>query len=582
MKASIVTKLWLTIAALVIGVLLVLGVLVTRQMEGLYAFHMADHLIGQARGLVQRYNPDPEAPGDRPWRDLEPVIGARIVTLTRADLAGLARGDAGPLAIGPESAGRLQSGQAVTFRTPGHLFVVGVPLVRDGRPNGALLLVAPGHAVEETIGHFRRILAVAGGVTLAVVTLLALFLSNRLSRPLRNMRAMARALAGGDFRQRVAVVGEDEVGRLGESINRMADTLQATIAQLADNHARLSGILSHMSDAVIVADAEGRCTLLNPPAAALARSAGIACGEVPAVSDWGCLERLGVAPLVREVLAESRAVAQKVRVGKAVFSVHLSPVPDERGYARGAVSVWQDVTHEERLEEMRRDFVANVSHEMRTPIGLVRGYVEALQDGLAESPADRCEMLGIIHAELDRVERLIADLLQLARLDAGQVQLQREPVALGPLAAHLVKKCTPLLEQARVTVKLEIPAELPLAFADPDQVEQVLLNLLENALRHSPPGGTVTLVARESQGDLLVQVQDEGPGIPPEERHLVWERFYRGDPARSRKKGGTGLGLAIVRGIAGAHGGRTWVEAAPGGGSCFCVTFPLAANRAAV
>lgn len=586
MKSSVVVKLWLAITTLALGVLLVLGVVAIGQMEGLYDFHLSEHMLGQARGLIDLYRPEPEAPGDKPWASLEPVLGARIITLSNQNLAALSQAPVDG-ELPREMAERLLAGETVTFRTrpsalldidelpchvPGteqHVFVAGVPILRDGGQMGALLLVAPVSPVAETVEHFRQIVVATVGAMLVGVTLLALVLSRRLARPLRAMIAMARAMAGGDFGQRVSVIGEDEVGRLGESINRLADSLDASLRQLAERNARLSGILSSMSEGVMLVDAAGQLYVLNPPAKALVRGAGL---EADQVGDWAWLRLLGIDSAVRRVLSEGRSLGQRLRVGGAAYEVSLSPVPDEQGF--GVVMVWQDITQEERLEEMRRDFVANVSHEMRTPIGLIRGYVEAMQDGLAESAAERNEMLGIMREELDRLAALIRDLLHLARLDAGQVRLELEPVSLSALVPHLVRKMAPLIEQAGVAVRAEIPPDLPLTLADADQVEQVLLNLLDNALRHTPAGKGVTIRA-EADGDRVqIRVEDQGSGIPPQERHLVWERFYRGDPAHSRKKGGTGLGLAIVRGIVTAHGGQVWVEEAPGGGCSFRFTLP--------
>lgn len=611
MRPGLVTRLWLSITVLNLAVLLVLGGAVARQMEGLYDFHLTDHMAAQARGLILLYDPDPLAQRDRPWRELETVIGARITLLTAEELVALAAGDPGPVSLPPATARQLLGREMVAFRDKpgswpiiepaagGHahggwagsgagragtgsgggrheVFVTGLPLTRDGVVTGALFLSAPITSVNQTIAHFRQILIGTAVALLAGVTLLALFLSRRISRPLLEMEEMAQAMAAGDFHRRVQVRGRDEIGRLGESINRLAAALADTIHQLAEEGARLSGILSSMSDGVILADAGGRVTLLNPPAAVLAREGGIPCPKLPCVGDWSYLERLQMAHLFRQVLAGSAPMAERIRLGSSTYAVRLAPLRNEQGQTWGAVAVWQDVTQEERLEEMRREFIANVSHELRTPISLVQGYVEALEDGFDGSLEERNEILAVIREEMGRMEHLVSDLLDLARLSAGQARLEPEPVALGPLVAHLARKLAPLLEQTGVRIEQAVGGDLPLVLADPDRLEQVLLNLLQNALQHTPAGSTVTVAARAAAGEVTVEVQDQGPGIPPGERELVWERFYRGDPARSRKSGGTGLGLAIVRGIIEAHGGRTWVEDVPDGGCRFCFTLPLA------
>ncbi len=597
MRSSVVLKLSLMIVALAGSMLLVLAVLVPQQMTGLYDFHLSDHMLGQARGLIQLYEPDPEMPGDRPWLDLEGVIGAHIVTLTTAQVATLSQAPVGsPALLPPDRAQRLLDGQDVTYRVlntaldgldtdehnhgiaperPYWLFAVGVPVIKDGVNRGALLVIQPTSPVDEALAESRQtFLWVAAGMLL-LVTLLALYLSSRMSLPLRRMNAMAQAMAGGDFQQRLAVTGTDEIAWLGHSINRLADALDETIAQLHENNARLSGILTSMNDAVMLVDGAGGCTLMNQPAADLLRAAGIPCEEAPCTIHTDLLTALGVGDEAEQVLRNGLPLERKVSLSGSAYSVSLSAVVDQRTGGQGAVLVWQDITESERLEEMRRDFVANVSHEMRTPIGVVRGYTEALQDGLAESQEEHEEMLAIMQEELDRVEQLITDLLQLARIDAGQIRMDLEPLAPGPLMQHMARKLAPLCDETGSRITVSLPPELPLVLADGDRVEQVLVNLVENALRYSPRGSEVTLRARAEADHLVIVVQDQGPGIPPEERPLVWERFYRSDKAHSRKKGGTGLGLAIVRGIVAAHGGQVWVDDAPGGGSLFCFTLPL-------
>jgi len=597
MRSSVVLKLWLIIVALSSSMLIVLAILVPRQMTGLYDYHLSDHMLGQARGLIDLYQPDPEMPGDRPWLDLEGVIGAHIILLNNAQVAALSHPSPGrPPLVPTDQAQRLAQGESVTYRLlstaldgvnsehhdhrvapdgPYWLFAVGVPVLKDGAIRGALVLIAPMGPVDEAVAQSRQTFLWVAAAMLVVVTLLALYLSNRMALPLRRMNAMAQAMAGGDFRQRLTVVSDDEIGWLGHSINRLADGLDETIAKLHENNARLSGILTSMADAVILVDATGGCTLMNRPATSLLRAAGLTCSEPPCSAGPEALRALGVSAAADQVLREGQPARLNLTVGGAHYAVHLSAVVDQQANVQGAVLVWQDITEAERLEQMRRDFVANVSHEMRTPIGVVRGYTEALQDGLAESPEEQSEMLSIMQEELERVEQLITDLLQLARLDSGQIRLDLEALDIAPMLRHLPRKLTPLREETGTRVDVALPVLLPPVLADGDRVEQVLVNLVENALRYSPPGSQVTLGARVEGDHLVVTVQDQGPGIPPEERRLVWERFYRGDKAHSRKKGGTGLGLAIVKGIVTAHGGQVWVDDAPGGGSLFCFTLPL-------
>ena len=451
MKHSVILRLWLSISLLSVACLVVMGVVVPRQMESIYDSHLSALLLEQARGLIALYDPDPHNPGTRPWKSQERVLGAQIDTLTAGELATMADTDLcpAPIYLPPHAANRLLAGEVVYFRAshaqqplgeqaeglaalaPEYV-VLAVPLYRHSTVNGALVLTQPVTAVLETINRFRSLLGITALALLGGVSLVALYLSGRLARPLRTMESMAQAMAAGNFQQRVTVAGNDEVARLGRSINRLADELDTTIAQLRERNARLSGILSSMSDAVMMAEANGLFSLLNRPAAVLLEEADLGPSDPAEPTDWGILDALGVTEQVRDVLRQGTGRAEKVKLGEKVYMVHFSPVPGMHGedLADGVVMVWQDITQEERLEEMRRAFVANVSHELRTPIGLVKGYAEALLDGMVESPDEREEALQIMQHELDRMAALVRDLLQLARMDAGQMPVDPEPVNL--------------------------------------------------------------------------------------------------------------------------------------------------------
>jgi signal transduction histidine kinase len=229
----------------------------------------------------------------------------------------------------------------------------------------------------------------------------------------------------------------------------------------------------------------------------------------------------------------------------------------------------------EHLNQTRRDFVANVSHELRTPLTIMQGFTEALLDGMAKSEVDRQRYLENILAEILRLRRLVTELLDLRRMELGQMEMARKETSLAALAGHVVEKFQPVTAQKGVEIKRLFPKQLPAVFADPDRLEQVLVNLLDNAVRAAPKGGWVKLSVQESESMLQVSISDNGPGIPPEEQSLIWERFHKTDRSRSRTGSGTGLGLAIVRQIVEAHGGNVEVVSEPGKGSMFTFTIPV-------
>jgi two-component system phosphate regulon sensor histidine kinase PhoR len=252
--------------------------------------------------------------------------------------------------------------------------------------------------------------------------------------------------------------------------------------------------------------------------------------------------------------------------------VHVSPLKHAVG---GSAAVFFDVTELRRLEKVRKDFVANVSHELRTPITAIRGYAETLQDGALTDPTNAPKMVEIIHRQSERLSELVEDLLELSRLESRVLQLAEAPIDLAVAAQRAAEAVRPKAAERKISLVLEIPAGIT-ALADERGVEQVLINLLDNAAKYTPPGGKVTVFARSGAGGVVLAVQDTGIGIEQRHLHRLFERFYRVDKGRSRDMGGTGLGLSIVKHLASAMQGDVRVESAPGQGSTFFVELPFA------
>lgn len=229
----------------------------------------------------------------------------------------------------------------------------------------------------------------------------------------------------------------------------------------------------------------------------------------------------------------------------------------------------------ERFDRTRQDFVANVSHELRTPLSIMQGYTEALIDGMAGSEEDRRKYLSNIHDEILRLRRLVAELLDLKKIKTGRVEMNMKEISLADIIQRVTEKFNPLAEEKKVKINTDIPIMLPRVRVDPDRMEQVLINLLDNALRATPSGGEIKVIMKEQKEMILVSISDTGPGIPTEELPLIWDRFYKVDKSRTRSGGGTGLGLAIVREIIEAHGGSTQVKSHPGKGSIFSFSVPI-------
>ncbi|MGH7266772.1 MAG: ATP-binding protein, partial [Candidatus Rokuibacteriota bacterium] len=462
------------------------------------------------------------------------------------------------------------------------MLYVAIPLEGPSRPRGAIRLAVPLTELARTTADTRR--TVLAGALLAFVVALGagLFLSRRVTRPLARMEAIARRMAEGDFDQRVPPIGgRDEVADLGQALNQLAQALREKVQTLEAARAEVGAILDRMVEGVIALDDHGRVLLMNPGARAIF---GLGDGGGGAVEGRPLLEVVRHKALL-DLVDASRAGAGPPQAQR---EIDLGPPVDRilraqavavpfAGRKTGTVLVLHDVTEVRRLERVRAQFVANVSHELRTPLTSINGYLETLLDGALDDAAHTRRFLEIAHAHAERLGRLVDDLLQLSDVETGKVRLGLEPIALHEAARLVAATFEPQAGGKGVHVVNEVPAGLR-ARADADRLSQILVNLVDNALKYTPEGGgDVRLAAtRRADGLIEVVVADSGIGIPSTDLSRVTERFYRVDKARSRELGGTGLGLAIVKHLVQAHGGELRIESELGKGTTVRFTLPAA------
>jgi two-component system sensor histidine kinase ResE len=432
----------------------------------------------------------------------------------------------------------------------------------------------------------KQLFIYTGVVGFLLTTFFAFFLLTKITQPLREIKEAAGRLAQGDYQARVAIRSTDEIGELANTFNQMASELDTLFRDLQHERNHLSSMLRSMNDAVISFDADGGIMLTNPQGRQLLE-------EWSAIPDHGeegpqQLSNGNQVPgplqeMFQNVIGSGKATASKIHVHSEAWSVVMTPLSSTES-VRGVVAVLRDVTEEFRLDKLRKDFVANVSHELRTPLSMVQGYSEALLDDIASSPEERQQLVQVIHDESLRMGRLVKDLLDLARMEAGHIDLSLQQVDLHKLLERVHRKFAVLAKDRGVLLgPLQLSGDLTLHAADPDRLEQVLTNLLDNALRHTPAGSGVQLAAvyrpaPRSSGFVEVTVSDEGAGIPPDDLPYIFERFYKADKARKRESngsGGTGLGLAIVRNLVEAHGGKIRATSELGKGTRFTITLPV-------
>ena len=458
------------------------------------------------------------------------------------------------------------------------LLYVAARLEENGSPSGVVRLALSLSSLDRLYSRVNAFLVGSFLFALLFGVVFAYLLSRLLSRPILEIASLSQRMAGGDFNRKArSYRGGKELAEISSALNRMAEETDRRIREVTLQRDRLETILSGMIEGVIVVDQEGRIVLMNP---ALRRSLSLASSFegkplIEAVRN----------PRIQEIVKQ--AMDQR---GQVVTEEVTFPGPPPRIFRASAIStgpgrpssdvicVFADITDLRRLEVIRRDFVANVSHELKTPLASIKGYAETLLDGALEDRSHAKGFVEIILRQADHLEKLINDLLDLARIEAGKMEILPIPLLVQQVIPEILEAIRPVWEPKPLRVETDLPPSLPPVLADPGALRQILSNLLDNAIKFTPPGGQVS-VRGSLQGDhLQVEVRDSGAGISSSDLPRIFERFYRADVSLPRTPASTGLGLAIVKHLVIAQGGQVWAESHLGAGSAFFFTLPLAAE----
>jgi two-component system phosphate regulon sensor histidine kinase PhoR len=477
----------------------------------------------------------------------------------------------------PEVLMAWEKGRGVSVRRS---TTTGLSYVYTARPvpssSGERWVLRVAQPLEELAALRQRLLLatlVAAAVGLLAMAIVSWHLDRRYFRPATELIEDAAKLPDIGFSHRVAIPDQPDLGRLARVINTLSTQGQAQLAALESERDQLKAILSSMSEGVLVTDRDGRAVLANP---AFRKLFGLR-APVVGMSPLEICRRPQLAKVIEEATGRSGVPPMDRPVqthdDRTVFltGAHL------RGNG-GAVIVARDITEEERLVTMRRDFVANVSHELKTPLAAIRGYAETLRDGALEEPDTARRFVDRVLGQCQRLQALLADLLTLSRLESVSPAPDSEPVNLWQVAEHAFELVRQEAEKKDIRTELDLQ-EVPRIPGRSGDLERLLVNLLQNAVRYNRPGGRVLLRMHQAGSQIVIEVEDTGLGIPQESLPRLFERFYRVDKGRSRCEGGTGLGLSIVKHVAQAHGGEVEVESSTGEGSTFRVRLPLPRQR---
>ena len=452
---------------------------------------------------------------------------------------------------------------------------VAIPINSDGEILGTVRISLPTTVIDDEFVHIRQRIAVAALLMVVIAAAVSFAVTQRITRPLVEMRRGALRYAQGRFEYRLPVPESLELASLSETLNHMAEELDRRISTIRRQRAEQDAVFYSMKEGVIAVDTDEQLLAMNRAAGELFE---VEPEAVTGRSIQEAIRNTDIHAFVSRALLSSEPIEDEFELladTRRLLHAHGAALRERKGRRLGAVIVLNDITRVHQREKVRSDFVANVSHELRTPVTLIQGFVETLLDGAIDDTDESRRFLDIIHRHSDRLKAIIEDLLYLSRIeqDAGdsRIAFDRAPVAAVVEAAIDVS-----LQRAREKdVRIDLTATGDsVTRINAQLLEHAVANLLDNAVKYSERGSSIEIDVKEGKMDVLIRVRDHGVGIAPEHLPRLFERFYRIDKARSREQGGTGLGLAIAKHIVQAHGGNIEVESTPGKGSVFTIILP--------
>lgn len=457
-----------------------------------------------------------------------------------------------------------------------------IPLVDNSNNNvvGVVYLRASLESVYSNINSTTLIYLSAALITIVIGLLLAIIISQEITRPIEEMRKQTLRIARGDFSGQVRVMGNDELGQLAGAVNNLSVRVEEAQESGDSERRRLDSVLSHMSDGVLATDRRGNVTIVNNMALQLLgvehddELIGKSIIDVLDIRHDYTVRQLVNSEQKEMILDMSNSGSN------LILNAYFSPIQRESGFVSGLVCVLHDVTSQQKEEQERKEFVSNVSHELRTPLTSVKSYVEALSDGAWQDKEIAPQFLKVVQDETERMIRMINDLLSLSRMDAGTTKLNLEYVNINELFNYILNRFDMIIKKEedpkkkkytieRFFTKKDLWVEI-----DTDKFTQVIDNIMNNAIKYSPDGGVITARLLETHNHVIMSISDQGLGIPRKDLSHIFDRFFRVDKARSRKQGGTGLGLAISKEVVNMLGGQIWVDSVEGKGSTFYISLP--------
>ena len=440
---------------------------------------------------------------------------------------------------------------------------------------GVIRLSMPLLEVEMISYRLKKILLISLLVAFAITILISFLASIFISKPIQKISLLSKEIAHGNFARKVLITSNDEIGDLAKTFNFMTEQIKLRIQEVTINKSRLEAVLFSMFEGVMVVDLDGKILLMNQTLKDFLQVREIAVGKRPIE----VVRNIEIQEIVdKTIKLENKVQTHEISMllpEERIALVHATPVVRE-DKSEGVVLVFHDITELRSLEKIRKDFVANVSHKLRTPVTSIKGYAETLISGALEDKKNAKDFLKIIYSDSDRLAKLIDDLLDLSKIESGKLKINLKTCPIRPIIERVIAGMDMQIREKSIRTKIDIPDDLVNILADETAIAQVLLNLIDNAVKYNCDGGKVKISAESKDNHISISITDTGIGIPDDDIPRIFERFYRVDKAHSREIGGTGLGLSIVKHIVSLHNGEVSAQSTEGQGSTFSFTIPKA------
>jgi len=575
-------------AVVILATAVIVGFVLTRDAEHGVFDHIRDGLQRDVVLVRDIATPFVTSPPDSAFEQRIRALGSRTgtrYTVIAADGRVLADSHEDPATMDnhrdrPEIMAAANNGMGTSTRfsrtVSAQSMYVAIPIMKNGTLAGFVRTSATLEAIENRRAEVRRSVALAMVLPVLAALLLGLLFARSFTRPLVEMTDVARAVASGDHAQRLHINRSDEIGVLGEALNSMTSQLKSQIDTMATDRNKTLAILAGMVEGVVAVDREERVVHANAASQAIL---GIDGRASLGRRIWEVTRVVEVSEALGEAMRQNRVRVSAVRIPTPqkdqIIQLTATPLRNAADHVDGAVVVLHDVSELRQLESVRRDFVVNISHELKTPLTAIRGLVETLIDDSAMDRETHDRFIEKIREQSTRLSNLVSDLLTLSRLESGTGGLRFETMDLRETVAESCRGQVHAADVKQVGLFSGVPDRPVTIEGDAEAMRELVDNLVSNAIKYTPSGGRVDVKLSTENGSAVLEVEDTGIGIPPEEQSRVFERFYRVDKARSRQMGGTGLGLSIVKHVALAHGGSVSVKSASGRGSTFRVQLGL-------